>query len=231
MRVLAIETSTDQGSLALWDSDTARIWVKSLTPGFAHGRELVPGIERLIEEAGGQPTDLIACGQGPGSYTGLRIGLAVARALAFAWDKPTYGVSSLEALAATEREGRPAVLCTADAKKGEIYWALYQTNGLRPLLVRGAQVGPPWDIGELPAGTIVLGDGAAIVQRYALFAELPIDQARRPRAQEIAIIAGRAFAAGVRQEPESLLPLYLRPSEAEIRWSSRKQKSGEQVRG
>ncbi|MFO0982513.1 MAG: tRNA (adenosine(37)-N6)-threonylcarbamoyltransferase complex dimerization subunit type 1 TsaB [Planctomycetota bacterium] len=231
MKVLAVETSSEQGSLALWDSDTGRIWLKSLTPGFTHARELVPGIERLIEEAGVEQPDLIACGQGPGSYTGLRIGLAVARALGFAWDKPTYGVSSLEALAATEKEGRPAVLATADAKKGEIYWALYEPSGNRPTLLKGPQVGTPWDIGDVPRGTIVLGDGASIVQRCSQHAELPADPARRPRAREVAVIAGRAFAAGVRQEPESLLPLYLRPSEAEIRWSKRKQKSGEQVRG
>ncbi|MEW6742836.1 MAG: tRNA (adenosine(37)-N6)-threonylcarbamoyltransferase complex dimerization subunit type 1 TsaB [Planctomycetota bacterium] len=225
MRVLGIETSSDRGGIALSDAENGLILTQELTPGFSHGRELVPGIEALLERAGKGLPDLLACGQGPGSYTGLRIGLAVVRALAFAWDRPALGICSLEAMAAADPRRSGHALVVVDAKKGEVYWALYELGVGRPRCVREPQIGRPWDIGPLPCDTWVVGDGVAVVKTVPQYRDLPADPDRRPRAEDVARLAWQNHLTGVRQDPEILLPMYLRPSEAEIRWSRRRSKA------
>src|SRR5262245_48217371 len=113
MRTLGIETSGGRGGVALLNGPRilgARLFEK----GMVHGREIAPATRELLEEAGLAPADLelLACDIGPGSYTGLRVGLAAAKGLALALGRPLVGVASLDALAEAAR-GQARVLCPA----------------------------------------------------------------------------------------------------------------------
>src|SRR6185436_6504167 len=130
MRVLAIESSGRQGSVALLDGD--RIAGETIfESGMVHGRDIAPAIEDLARRAAWalRDLDLVAVDLGPGSYTGLRVGLAAAKGLCLALSKPLAGASSLDALAA----GRPGrVAAVTDAKWNQVYGALYE-DGRRVL--------------------------------------------------------------------------------------------------
>jgi tRNA threonylcarbamoyladenosine biosynthesis protein TsaB len=156
--------------------------------------------EELFEQAGAGPRELsrLVAGTGPGSFTGMRIGLAAARALAYALELPLAGVSTLDALVA----GAPGALPVVDAGRKEIF-----------TLVDGAPaVAAPSDL-KLEPGTMCVGDGAV---RYrdvleALGAEVP------PRESELHVPRARFHAELAREfvEPAAVEPLYLRVPDAE----------------
>jgi tRNA threonylcarbamoyladenosine biosynthesis protein TsaB len=167
-------------------------------------RSVLEDIDAIHREAGIEPTELdaIAVGTGPGSFTGVRIALATARALAFGLDLPTAGVSTLDALAA----GAPGAVPVIDAKRGEIFALLDgEPRCLKP------------DELELVSGTLCVGDGAL---RYRssleeLGAVIPPDESDQhvPRARFHALLAHDFGPA------EAIEPLYLRLPDAERRWS------------
>lgn len=131
----------------------------------AHAEALMPSVLAVCAEAGIALTDVdeIAVGMGPGPFTGLRVGIATAWTLAFAGDKPVHGVCSLDVVArqhkpvpghgATtspgepERPGQPAFVVAADARRKELYWAVYDASGNR---VGDPRVGAPTELPELP---------------------------------------------------------------------------------
>jgi tRNA threonylcarbamoyladenosine biosynthesis protein TsaB len=156
--------------------------------------------EELLEEAGLEPADLngVVVGTGPGSFTGVRMGLAAARALAFALDVPLAGVSTLDALAA----GAPGGLPVVDAGRREIFTLV----GGEPAVL------PPAEL-KLDAGTRCVGDGAVRYreQLEALGAEVP------PRDSELHVPRAQFHARLAREygDPEAVVPLYLRQPDAE----------------
>ena len=134
MLVLAVDSSTPAITAALAQVTTAdvvlraqRCWVDAL----AHGELLAPAVAEVLTEAGARPADLaaIVAGVGPGPFTGLRVGLVTAASMGHALGVPTYGVCSLDALgwAATDpsRGGDDRVLVATDARRREVYWAVY----------------------------------------------------------------------------------------------------------
>ena len=124
LNVLAIETSTDQLSLALAYSGSVRTLDEVI--GNRHAELVLPTIERLLEESGAsvRALEAVVFGAGPGAFTGLRIACGVAQGLALACDLPVLGVGSLEALA--EGSGADRVIACIDARMGEIYHATYR---------------------------------------------------------------------------------------------------------
>ncbi len=123
--LLAFDTATPTASVAVWDLEQARVLAVREAPVQTHGRALLPLIGEVFEEVGAGPPDLraVACGIGPGSFTGVRVGLATAKGLAFALGVPLVGVVSLEALALRAAEPGVAlpVLACLDARRGEVY--------------------------------------------------------------------------------------------------------------
>lgn len=157
-------------------------------------RSVLEDIDLLLRQAGVEPAELdaLAVGTGPGSFTGVRIGLATARALAFALDLPAAGISTLDALSA----GAPGSVPVIDAKRGEVF----------VLLDGEPRCGKPDEL-DLPSGAVCVGDGAlryrAILEEQA--AVIPPDESDQhvPRARFHALLA-REFG------PAEIEPLYLR---------------------
>jgi tRNA threonylcarbamoyladenosine biosynthesis protein TsaB len=126
VKVLGIDTSTDTGGAALLADKLVGEYMLGI--GTEHSRMLMPAIERLMRDAGwrGEELDAIAVANGPGSFTGLRIGVTTAKALAYAWQIPVIGVNTLEAMA-WQVSGFPGVVLSAlNARRGLVFGAVYR---------------------------------------------------------------------------------------------------------
>ncbi len=139
MKVLAIETSTLTGSVALLEDDRV-VEERVLSNQLQHSVDLMPAIDEVLSK-NKMPLsgiDLFAVGNGPGSFTGLRIGIATAQGLALPFQKPLVGISSLHALACQGADFEGLVIPCLNAYRNEIYWGLYQkvpgTFWLEPVL-------------------------------------------------------------------------------------------------
>ena len=224
MLVLGIETSTRQGGVAIVGEDHV-LCETVLNVEVTHSERLLPAVDRALDEARITLDGLggIAVSIGPGSFTGLRIGLSTAKGLAYATGLPLVGVPTLEAMAWTLPAARWQVCPVLDARKQEVYAALFrhEPEGLRRVTEDAAL--PPEDLCRLIRNpTLFLGDGADAYG--ALFRErlgdkmlLPPLASRGARPACVAELGRRRLLRGERDEPDSLVPRYLRPSEAELR--------------
>lgn len=215
MLILAIDTSA-VASAALVSDDALEGVVASFSTEDtrSHAEVLAPGIEDLLSSAGvtGGDIDAIVTGVGPGPFTGLRSGIATARTLAFVWDKPLYGLMSLDAVAlevAESTAAEPEFLVVTDARRKEVYWARYSlADGQLPLLEDGPHVGFAADLPNLPA----YGAGAGL---YAdVLRADPGFSAEQPDALYLGQFALARLAAGGGLLDSS--PLYLRESDAQV---------------
>ena len=224
MLVLGIETSTTQGGVAIIGED--RVLCEAvLNVEVTHSERLLPAIDRALGEAritldalGG-----IAVSIGPGSFTGLRIGLSTAKGLAYATGLPLVGVPTLEAMAWALPAARWQICPVLDARKHEVYAALFrhEADGLRRITDDAAMA--PEELCRLIRNpTLFLGDG---IEPYGgLFRErlgdkmlLPPLASRGARPACVADLGRQRLLRGERDAPESLVPRYLRPAEAELR--------------
>lgn len=215
MLILAIDTSA-VASAALISEDAMEGVVDSFATEDtrSHAEVLAPGIEKLLAGAGvtGDDIDAIVTGVGPGPFTGLRSGIATARTLAFVWNKPLYGLMSLDAIAlevAESTAGVPEFLVATDARRKEVYWARYTlVEGQLPQLVDGPHVGFAADLPALP----VFGAGAGlysdVLSANEDFAET------QPDAASLGQFALAMLTAG--QDLLDSTPLYLRESDAQV---------------
>ena len=124
MNVLTLDTSTEHGAIGL-AVRSGEVVVTSTEGGRRHGRDLIPAVAALLRTAGVALRDieLIAVGVGPGSYTGLRVGLTAAKTLAYATGAPLIGLDSLHAVACNAPADSPRVSVIADAQRGQLYIA------------------------------------------------------------------------------------------------------------
>lgn len=227
MLILGIETATQQVSVALGGHEGV-IGLVEIARGRRHAETLVPAIDFLCSQAdiGLDEIGLVAVDIGPGLFTGMRVGLATAKALAQALRVPMIGISSLDLLAFPHRRSDRVVVPVVDARKGEVFYAMYRQvpGGLQ-------QVVPPRaaPVDELVADllarsqeTLCVGDGALRYRNEILdgyhcdFA----DEAHPSAAPLVQL----AHARALREEwsnPSEIQPLYLRPPDAEINWSVR----------
>jgi tRNA threonylcarbamoyl adenosine modification protein YeaZ len=199
--VLALDTSSaaiSVGVAVVGDSVDVRSRHQAVNPK-GHGELLAPTIDAALAEAGARPADLsaIVAGVGPGPYTGLRVGLVTAVALADALGIPTYGVCSLDAVAG-------ASLVVTDARRKEVYWARYDERGER---VEGPFVDRPTDV---PADGPAAGFGAKLYPD--VFGAVVGDEYPDP----IRLIERARRRIVERQPSEPLTPLYLRHPDAVV---------------
>ncbi|MDE2180073.1 MAG: tRNA (adenosine(37)-N6)-threonylcarbamoyltransferase complex dimerization subunit type 1 TsaB [candidate division NC10 bacterium] len=190
-----------------------------------YSERLLPLIDRSLQDAGitlGQVEGL-AVAAGPGSFTGLRIGLSTAKGLAVAGGQPLVGVSTLEAMAWTLPFCAHPICPILDARKGEIYYALFRHDGDRLIrLTDDAAVAPDRLLSQIQQPTVFLGDGLAVyeellqshLKELALFPPLA---GRRGRAAAVAELGRRRLLSGHQDDVAQLAPHYLRPSEAELK--------------
>jgi len=204
--VLVLDTATPAVTAALAElspADGVALRAERVTvDARAHGELLAPSIQAVIAEGGAAPRDLaaIVAGLGPGPFTGLRVGLVTAVAMAHTLGIPTYGVCTLDAFA-HGTSGR--LLVATDARRREVYWAEY-ADGQR---VAGPSVSAPAAIET--AATNATGDGAV---RYRDVLGLPVVGPQFPPAAALAALAADRVLAKATTEP--LTPLYLRRPDA-----------------
>ncbi len=217
MRILAIDTATGACSAALMDGETV-VARRFVVMARGHAEALLPMVETVVAEAGVayKDLDLIATTVGPGTFIGLRIGLAAARGLGVAGDLPVVGVTTLETLAHGVdhdiRHGH-SVVAALDARRGKIYIQAFDEQ-LAPLAPPLAQ---PAETADLPAGPLVIvGSGAALV-RAGLDrdnGDIFVDETQLPDAAVVAALAGRRFDPSLPTPPPE--PLYLCGSGARL---------------
>ncbi len=213
MDILALETSTEHCSTALWRDGV--VHERAVHAGQAHS-EILIGMADAVLAAGGvrlAALDGIAYGQGPGSFTGLRIACAVAQGLAFSAEIPLAGIGTLQAMALACGEER--VVCCLDARMQEVYHAAYVREGDDYVEVSAPRVCAPDAVPRLPGGGWTgCGSGfdayeKVLRQRHGT-ALTDIREGVYPRARDIALLAAPLFAAGRGIRAEDAAPLYIR---------------------
>jgi len=222
MRILAVETATLVGSVALLDA--GRVVGQNLVDiALTHSERLMATIDRLLQDCRWQIADLegLAVSIGPGSFTGLRVGVATVKGLALALGLRVAPVPTLDALACNLPFADAPVCPLLDARKGEVYLSLYRWSGSRMERQWGYLALPPRAAAErLEPPVIVLGDGAAVCLPFleGLGAGLRVAPASHsvPSAAVVGGLGSALLESGHGVAAEVLEPLYLRPSEAEL---------------
>jgi tRNA threonylcarbamoyladenosine biosynthesis protein TsaB len=238
VRLLAVETSTLTGAVALLEE--GRVVAESrVSVAVTHGERLVSAIDGVLRAARRELADIdaFAVALGPGSFTGLRIGLSTIKGLAFATGKPAVGVPTLDALAWRLPYCAYPICPILDARKNEVYTGLYRTLSGELELLETPRAMPPAALAEelrdgLAGPVVFVGDA---VSRFGpIFSEIlgsraclaPADL-RLPSAVTVGEIATGALERGEAGDPGNLVPLYVRPSEAELA-RERRQGAGRQ---
>ena len=231
MRILGVDTSTSCGSLGIIN-DNRVVAEYVLLRDETHSTRLVPAIQALLKETrlGLDEIDGMAVSLGPGSFTGLRVGLSAVKGLALAAKRPVVGVPTLDALA-SNLPFTPYVICPiVDARKGEVYTALYkdEEKGRVEQLTPYQVLSPLELLEEIPSQEIIfLGDGVEVYGKLieerlgakALFAPPHL---RFLRGSTVAEIGLQRFNRGEKDDISSLVPIYIRQSDAEIKWTQAK---------
>ena len=213
MRVLAVDTSSERGSVCVTDAGEVVGEVR-LSCSIQHSERLFGSIQFLLQYLtfGLADVDLFVAARGPGSFTGLRIGLAATEGFVTAFGKPGAGVSTLQAVAWNAGESENLIAPTIDARRGEVYGGLYRRVGdelieeQAPVVLKPAQ----WFHSLAPQSVVFCGDGAL---RYKeLIAPNPDWELRKTDLYLARAIAEIALTPG--RGP--LEPLYVRKTDAEI---------------
>lgn len=213
MKILALDASTEYLSLALWQD--GQVTALDIHAGQTHSQIILPRIRELLDQHSLQMTDLqgIAFGEGPGSFTGLRISCGVAQGLAFGANLPVVGVSTLMSLA--HASGHDKVIACLDARMGEVYMAAYEKHGDEWLELKPAGLYKPEQLPVLTgAGWLGVGSGwdayaEHLQQAYpGQLKEFLVG--RFPSAAAMAALAAPKFAAGQGLPASQAAPVYIR---------------------
>lgn len=224
MKILALETSAKAVSAAV--TEDGRILASGYQDtGLTHSRTLMPIVEGILKNTGLTMADIgaVAVAAGPGSFTGIRIGVSAAKGLAFAADKPAIGVSTLAAMARNAAFAGGLIVCAMDARRNQIYNALFEAkDGALTRLTPDRAIGLAELAEELrsdPRPKTVVGDGARLCLEHLLEAGIPCRLAPAhlvmQSAVSVALEAEALAAAGDLVPPQALEPVYLRPAQAD----------------
>ena len=224
MLILAFETSAKAGSVALLDDD--RLLAESYqNTGLTHSQTIMPMAQAMIESCGYTPQDVqaVAVAAGPGSFTGVRIGVAAAKG--FAWGKslPCYGVSTLEAMALQLGAWNGYVLPVMDARRSQVYNAVFHVRDgkvQRCCPDRAISLGElEQEIKNFEEPVFLVGDGSVLCYNTLKEAVpalvLPAEHRLHQRAAGVGLAAYAKIAAGEPGDGAALEPNYLRLSQAE----------------
>ncbi|KAB0667975.1 tRNA (adenosine(37)-N6)-threonylcarbamoyltransferase complex dimerization subunit type 1 TsaB [Aeromonas veronii] len=218
MKILAVDTATEACSAALLVGD--KLFSRWEEAPRDHTRKILPMVQAVLEDAGISLSDLdaIAFGRGPGSFTGVRIGISVAQGLAFGAGVPLIGISTLAAMAqgAYRLDGAEQVLTAIDARMNEVYFGRYELINGRMQLVGDEVVSEPAALvdvrGKLAGPVTCVGTGFETYGETlsGLADELAVSQVRFPAAEDMLPLARAAWLAGEAVPVEQATPVYLR---------------------
>lgn len=221
MRILALDSTAKVAAAALLNDD--RLLCKAAAPdAMTHSATLLPEIERLLKDAGlgFADIDLFAASAGPGSFTGVRIGAATLKGIAFGRNKPCCAVSALEALAYNLRKTDGIVCALMDARRGQFYTATFAVTDsvvtrLSPDEAKsGEEIAA--SLAAYPHVTLV-GDGAAVALPFfdGLPVELCPEENRLADGESVGLVAYAMYRAGRTVSDADFAPVYLRLPQAE----------------
>ena len=224
MLILAFETTAKAGSVALL-RDGKLLAESYQNTGMTHSQTLLSMAQDMLSAAGLQPSDVqaVAVAAGPGSFTGVRIGVAAAKGFAWGAQLPCYGVSTLEAMARTLGAYSGTVVCTMDARRSQVYNAIFsaQAGKLNRLCEDRAisleDLGKELENVEKPI--FLVGDGSFLcyntLKEQVSGLVLPPEHHVHQRASGVALAATEQIAQGICGDAAALQPNYLRLSQAE----------------
>ncbi|MCS7045623.1 MAG: tRNA (adenosine(37)-N6)-threonylcarbamoyltransferase complex dimerization subunit type 1 TsaB [Gemmataceae bacterium] len=222
-RLLLIETSQQPGVVAVAVGSHVAA-AHRLDEARRHARDLAPAVAALLQRVGWRPRDLegVVIGRGPGSYTGLRVGIMSAKALAYAVGCPIVALGSFDILVRQVPGEAQTVDVVADAQQDQIYVQRFQRmaedepwTALRPLAI------VPWKKWVRELGPTIWVTGPGLRGRRAelpVFAPVAAEQNWQPWPESLAELGSARWRAGVCDDVFQLEPLYLRPSSAEVQW-------------
>jgi tRNA threonylcarbamoyladenosine biosynthesis protein TsaB len=230
MHILGIETATRTGGIAIL-TEKGVVAEYTLNIEVTHSERLMSTVDRVLRDTGIAlaAIDGFAVSIGPGSFTGLRIGISTAKGLAFTTEKPVMAVPTLKALAWNLPDAAIPICPLLDARKKEVYAAVYRLQQGVIDTVMGESVLPIQALQKKTAGQMLFtGEGALLFRKElrdvfggrALFAPLA---ALVPSAASVAEIGLGMLQSGATTDPDMLTPLYIRRPEAEIAWEKRQQ--------
>ncbi len=202
---LVIETALMACSVALIDGERV-VAERHEEIGRGHAERLIPMIETVLAEAGGRPVTAILVDVGPGSFTGLRVGIAAAKALAFAWNVPIGGVASTELVAAgafSQNPDLPSLYVALDAARGQVYAQAFRRGGPATEI---QALDPAVAARQAATSAAVAGTGAPLLMTLA--ADLVFAAPALPRASDARFLT--------REHARPATPLYIRAPDARL---------------
>jgi len=227
--ILGIETATPQAGCAIGGHEGV-IGLAQSGKGRRHAENLAPQIQFLCEQTGIELSDrsIVAVDVGPGLFTGMRVGIATAKSLAYGLGVPMIGVPSLDLVAYPVRYSSRLIAATIDARRGEVYYAFYRQVPGGVQRIGDHSIGSPDDLASelLATGEDVLlvGDGA-LRYRETFDGISKVEMADAGFAHpSAASLVHLAHARGMREQfsrPTEVEPIYLRKPDAEINWVTR----------
>jgi len=230
MKILAIETSTMLGGIAIMGEAEGLIVEVRLNVRATHSERLSSEIDHALKQAGMKITDIDVFGIsiGPGSFTGLRVGLSTVKGFSYATGKPVVSIPTLEAFAWNFPFSPYPVCPMLDARKKEVYTAIFKWRGKGcrcgfDRVLGEASMRPAELLNAIDGPTIFAGEGAELYRDLILNiagekAIFPAPQFMVPSPANAAYIGLRKAVNGDFSEPVNLIPFYIRRSEAEIRY-------------
>lgn len=221
IRIAAFDSSTGWGSIALLEAEDARGPILVAEAGMlardSLASHLLSLLDRLLAESGWEraSVDVWAVTRGPGSFTGVRIGLGTARGLGLSSGRPAVGVGTLEAMAEALGPAGADRLPLLDAGRGELYGARYDPESSPPVELEPPWLGPPHRAIASPRPVLAFGSGAELYRDRLRAAGVEVVRGPRAVAVGAGVIAWHRLRSGSSLD-EGLEPLYLRPSDAEL---------------
>ena len=234
MLILAFETTAKAGSVALLE-DGKLLAESYQNTGLTHSQTLMVMAEDMLKQAGKTVADVtaVAVAEGPGSFTGVRIGVAAAKGFAWGAELPCYGVSTLESMAVSLGVYQGYVCACMDARRNQVYNALFYVNCGEVRRVTEDRAIALAELKEellkLEGPVFLVGDGAMLTHK-TLGAEvtgliLPPEHRIQQRAVGVALLAAKKAANGESGDANALSPNYLRLSQAERERMEKMQKA------
>lgn len=224
--ILAIETASSCGSVSLtkgYGQSFHFLAECSSQPDITHSRRLFGSIDWMMTSSGigWDALDAVAVSLGPGSFTGLRIGMAAAKSIAMAADKPMIGVPTLDALALNVTGCNRLLGCLLDARKQQVYAGFYREDagGMPRSTGDPVAISPDKLLAELEEPVLLIGPGAGVYRDILLENELvkiAPSYLSTARASQVGQLAGEMLADGRTLDPATAVPVYIRASEAEV---------------